>query len=646
MPAECHVRRVHIRTPDRTYAPHLAFVLEDALRTASFPGIPANGVVYVRRLDLGRHDPSVSSGVLAKRIEDIFEDLRPVAVTEIAPERPDATVVWFPDELSQYRFVMKLFAENHQPVSWYWAVAIKGWDPGLTVKKTYQLILSHMAGRESGIQGMAFVFEPLVKAGKLCDALDALERKEAVRLLITMGLKANYDVDFIPGSGRNEAVGAGRDGEAEIGSTLPLTPAYRDAVEEAVRTWSVFDPRTMLLSYLILTAMRKKATPFDANRLLAAFAGPRDTPRDAAVISAPQRNERRTSKSAANAFGQKEGGLQARHAEANDPDKENLFELPAGKSLIRGSESAESSNRLIRDDRYRDTQPHPEEGSRSHAAGDQPMKMIGATADVAPEKGQITRPPAPLSFLEEGRDALPQPYFGGFAGPLSEYAGFVFLIPLLQRLGMEMLLKTYPEYKDMRVLERTLFRSAELLRIPESDPALSFLGEKPGECIQPRNLRFTVPAHWRRVLFPSPWEPLDLRIGRVAGLPGRRLLLDGKERLVLGVWDSKNRSLVAPWLHTSRKPFRQAAPQAWSLERLVDTLVLAMRRYVRMHASMGLLALVRRPACIATTKTHLDVSIPFSRLDVRVRMAGLDIDPGWVPWLGRVVQFHYVGEER
>jgi hypothetical protein len=24
-----------------------------------------------------------------------------------------------------------------------------------------------------------------------------------------------------------------------------------------------------------------------------------------------------------------------------------------------------------------------------------------------------------------------------------------------------------------------------------------------------------------------------------------------------------------------------------------------------------------------------------------VRLAGLDINPGWLPWLGRVVSFHY-----
>jgi hypothetical protein len=31
-------------------------------------------------------------------------------------------------------------------------------------------------------------------------------------------------------------------------------------------------------------------------------------------------------------------------------------------------------------------------------------------------------------------------------------------------------------------------------------------------------------------------------------------------------------------------------------------------------------------------------------VDLRIRWAGLDLDPGWLPWLGRVVSFRY-GQE-
>lgn len=56
---------------------------------------------------------------------------------------------------------------------------------------------------------------------------------------------------------------------------------------------------------------------------------------------------------------------------------------------------------------------------------------------------------------------------------------------------------------------------------------------------------------------------------------------------------------------------------------------------------MGLASLVRRQARLAITPTHVDTFLSLDSADVRIRRAGLDIDPGWVPWLGRVVSFHY-----
>ena len=41
---------------------------------------------------------------------------------------------------------------------------------------------------------------------------------------------------------------------------------------------------------------------------------------------------------------------------------------------------------------------------------------------------------------------------------------------------------------------------------------------------------------------------------------------------------------------------------------------------------------------VAFTDTHVDVLFDLGHADIRVRRAGLDIDPGWVPWLGRVVR--------
>ena len=65
------------------------------------------------------------------------------------------------------------------------------------------------------------------------------------------------------------------------------------------------------------------------------------------------------------------------------------------------------------------------------------------------------------------------------------------------------------------------------------------------------------------------------------------------------------------------------------------------RRFLRRHARIGLASLVLRPARLAITPTHVDVFFQLNAADVRIRRAGLDVDPGWVPWFRRVVAFHY-----
>ena len=65
------------------------------------------------------------------------------------------------------------------------------------------------------------------------------------------------------------------------------------------------------------------------------------------------------------------------------------------------------------------------------------------------------------------------------------------------------------------------------------------------------------------------------------------------------------------------------------------------RRYLRRRARIGLASLIVRRARVAITPTHVDIFFRLNAADVKVRRAGLDIDPGWVPWFGRVVTFHY-----
>jgi hypothetical protein len=48
------------------------------------------------------------------------------------------------------------------------------------------------------------------------------------------------------------------------------------------------------------------------------------------------------------------------------------------------------------------------------------------------------------------------------------------------------------------------------------------------------------------------------------------------------------------------------------------------------------------PGLVLVTRTHVDVVLSLEDVDLSVRVAGLDRDPGWVPMLGRIVLFHFL----
>jgi hypothetical protein len=52
--------------------------------------------------------------------------------------------------------------------------------------------------------------------------------------------------------------------------------------------------------------------------------------------------------------------------------------------------------------------------------------------------------------------------------------------------------------------------------------------------------------------------------------------------------------------------------------------------------------MVRRPGRVLARPGWVEVAMPADRVDLDVRRAGLDLDPGWVPWLGVVVGYRYV----
>jgi hypothetical protein len=56
---------------------------------------------------------------------------------------------------------------------------------------------------------------------------------------------------------------------------------------------------------------------------------------------------------------------------------------------------------------------------------------------------------------------------------------------------------------------------------------------------------------------------------------------------------------------------------------------------------VAVVAVARRRGRIDHSPGWVDVHLELDKVDIDVRRAGLDLDPGWVPWLGTVVRFVY-----
>lgn len=66
-----------------------------------------------------------------------------------------------------------------------------------------------------------------------------------------------------------------------------------------------------------------------------------------------------------------------------------------------------------------------------------------------------------------------------------------------------------------------------------------------------------------------------------------------------------------------------------------------LRRWCEVPGRPRLEELVWRPGLVVAGRTHLEVWFEPRQAEIRLRRHGLDLDPGWVPWLGRIVTFHY-----
>ena len=175
-------------------------------------------------------------------------------------------------------------------------------------------------------------------------------------------------------------------------------------------------------------------------------------------------------------------------------------------------------------------------------------------------------------------------------GEPTSAAGLYFLINALERVGIAAAVVAYPILGESNFALHVLKRLAMDAKVAEDDPIL--------RCLPAQNQRFDLDDEgWTEIQGKPECQP--------AGL-----------------------TAVAP-----RDPAT-----------LVRLWAVAARRWCWRVTRLGLGEIVHRPGRVWLTRTDLDVTLPLDQVEIRIRRAGLDIDPGYVSWFGPwglAVRFHY-----
>ena len=164
----------------------------------------------------------------------------------------------------------------------------------------------------------------------------------------------------------------------------------------------------------------------------------------------------------------------------------------------------------------------------------------------------------------------------------TRFAGLYFLLHVLRHMGIEQALQTNPSLVLTHFASRVLLRLAAAAGVAADDPVLL---------------------------------PLLEDVAELKGPPADPLVVPAS----------------LPQLHRLR-PSPEVTERLWAV---------AVRRWCHKHAHMRIDEVVARQGRIYATPTDIDVTMPMSAVDIRIRRCGLDLDPGYVPWFGRVIHFHY-----
>lgn len=218
-----HVRTLHLTAPTAPLARRGAFLVEDALRTASFAG--GQRLVLIRRLDVGKVDPRRPPATVAMALERAWQSLAGQWVYADSPTAETAPIVWFQDAVEPYRLFAQQIAQGKTPTAWFWRKAIPAEvveDPAPLRRLLFTLI------ERQGLLAAATFIGDLHQRNVLLPLLEQLRPADGDLLW-----------SFYPPS-------------SSSATPLPFPVSHFPFPLSAVPSWNHSDPRTLWLAATLL----------------------------------------------------------------------------------------------------------------------------------------------------------------------------------------------------------------------------------------------------------------------------------------------------------------------------------------------------------------------------------------------------------
>jgi hypothetical protein len=595
------VGALRIRAADESSARRGTILLEDALHTASLP-VPEDGRLWIlRRLEVGRFSSQLSAASVALLVERRLLLIPTWSVHAADAAAAQAPVVFFHDAAEPYLLLARRLIRGQSVGEWFWNRAVPEWGilrgarggRGEAAGSLWRDLLCGVTRHPGGVMAAIGFLDELESAGKGGDWCAWFSVHDGQALLEACGWSSTHRMD-------RPSVDAepGRAGIC-IRTRWPAGWAY------ALEKWEEADPRAVWWAALSLVA--EKPSRLSDSRLM-------QRAQDLFRLLAAERGT----------------------AAASPSSGEVRFRASTSGRTTTEAETARFGSATV----------SSEETACTVNPGMAPQTHSPPFANLERKSGNDRKTPLPSSEGAQSEQERPesdavrkvQPKEESGSAPLeTSLAGLFFLVPVLNRLGLPEFLDHHPEWIE-RDFPLEWFRFVgRHLGAEETDPVLKWMDPESREAAGWPDT-FILPSSWRRGLC----REGPARVRRVMGRRGVRLVCDATGRLTLAQWKGRWPEELAAWVQSRGVRRGKPVPELAQGSILCQAWMNGARRWCRRQAGLGLSQLIRRPGRIALTPTHLDLYFDHRQASVPVRRAGLDLNPGWVPWLGRVVQFHYL----